>query len=269
MTTEEAFLRSILDDIHDPLRRLVFADWLEEHGDPRAEWLRIDCELAGLGRQDERRPALEARKRELGESIRERLVVWERRFALARIKDKVRRAPESHRLYETGAKHQGRLNPVLSEEELIAFEREHRIALPEEYRAFLCDIGNGGLGPGDGLSSLAEAAVGDLDEPFPLSFRSWDGEERFAHEPGVLYLATPDEPWASVYLVVTGEDRGLMWGFGHIHGGWCPEAPTCAGDQAATVDQPPRSFLRWYEDWLDVLLSGEHAGGSEVAEGAG
>jgi len=68
MTIEEAFLCSILDDIHDPLRRLVFADWLDDHSDPRAEWLRIDCELARLGQQDDRRPALEARKRELGES---------------------------------------------------------------------------------------------------------------------------------------------------------------------------------------------------------
>jgi hypothetical protein len=194
--------------------------------------------------------------------------------ALARITEKVRRAPESHRLYGAGAKHQGRLNPALSEEELIAFEREHRIMLPEEYRAFLRCVGNGGLGPGDGLSSLAEvteggAMTGGLDEPFPFSFRSWDGEERFSGEPGVLYLATPDEPWASVYLVVTGEDRGLMWGFGHIHGGWIPQAPTCEGDQAATVDRPPRTFLRWYEDWLDLLLSEEHASGSEVAEGAG
>ncbi len=94
MISEEAFLRCILDDIHNPFCRLVFADWLEDHGDPRAEWLRIDCELAVLGQQEDRRPALEARKRELWESHRESLVVWERRFALARIKDKVRRAPE-------------------------------------------------------------------------------------------------------------------------------------------------------------------------------
>jgi uncharacterized protein (TIGR02996 family) len=47
-----------LDDIRDPLRRLVFADWLDAHGDPRAEWLRLDCELAGLDHRDGRRPML-------------------------------------------------------------------------------------------------------------------------------------------------------------------------------------------------------------------
>ncbi len=274
MTTEEAFLRSILDDVHDPLRRLVFADWLDDHSDPRAEWLRLDCELDGLGLRDDRRPALEARKQQVWETHRESLAGWERRFALARVKDKVRRAPASHRLYKARAKHHGRLNPVLSEEELTAFERQHRVTLPEDYRAFLRNVGNGGLGPGDGLSTLAEAAnagaaEADLDKPFPFTFRTWDGEERMSGEPGVLYMATPDEPWASVYLVVTGEDRGLMWGFGHCGGGWFPQAPTWEDDQEATVEKPPRGFLRWYEDWLDVLLSTGPAGGGETAEGAG
>jgi uncharacterized protein (TIGR02996 family) len=260
MTTEEAFLRSVLDDIHDPLRRLVFADWLDDHGDPRAEWLRIDCELAGLSQRDDRRPALEARKREVGEAQREGLIDWERRFALARIRDKVRRAPESHQLYREGAKHQGRLGPALGEDELAAFERERRVTLPAEYRMFLRDVGHGGLGPGFGLSPLTGveytgAAEDELDEPFPFTFRSWDGEEQMIRAPGVLYLATPDEPWVSAYLVVTGEDRGLMWGFGHCGGGWGPQAPTWEDDQEATVEKPPRGFLRWYEDWLDVLLS--------------
>jgi uncharacterized protein (TIGR02996 family) len=133
MTTEEDFLRVILDDINDASRRLVFADWLEERGDPRAEWLRIDCELATLGLKDNRRPALEARKRKLGEAHRESLIVWERRFALARIKEKVSRAPKSHSLDKKGSRHTGRPNPVLSEKKLVAFERKHRITLPEEY----------------------------------------------------------------------------------------------------------------------------------------
>src|SRR4051794_22279828 len=121
MTTEEGFLRAILDDINDASRRLVFADWLEEQGDPRGEWLRLDCALAQLGAKDRRRKALDARKQQLWESHRESLIVWERRFALARIKEKVLRAPKAHRLYEKGAKHKGRLNPVLSEEKLVAF----------------------------------------------------------------------------------------------------------------------------------------------------
>jgi hypothetical protein len=81
-------------------------------------------------------------------------------------------------------------------------------------------------------------------------------------QPGVLYLATPDDPWASVYLVITGEDRGMMWGYGHIgECGWLPEAPT-SDDDAKQIDNF-RSFFRWYEDWLDAILAEEDAGGSE------
>ena len=68
--------RSIATAIDDRLPRLVFADWLDEQGDPRAEWLRVDCELAELGPGDGRRPALEARKRALWDAHRDGLIGW-------------------------------------------------------------------------------------------------------------------------------------------------------------------------------------------------
>ena len=55
---------------------------------------------------------------------------------LARIQDKLARAAD--RL--------GRLNPTLSESELTAFERDFRVTLPDEYRAFLLRVGDGGRG---------------------------------------------------------------------------------------------------------------------------
>ncbi len=43
--TGDALYRAILDEPGDVLRRLVFADWLEEHGQlERAEFVRIQCE---------------------------------------------------------------------------------------------------------------------------------------------------------------------------------------------------------------------------------
>jgi uncharacterized protein (TIGR02996 family) len=45
---EEAFLESIRANPRDNTARLVYADWLEERGDPRADYLRVLCEwLAG------------------------------------------------------------------------------------------------------------------------------------------------------------------------------------------------------------------------------
>jgi uncharacterized protein (TIGR02996 family) len=41
--SEEAFLRAIADLPYDIEPRLVYADWLEEHGDPRAQKVRAEC----------------------------------------------------------------------------------------------------------------------------------------------------------------------------------------------------------------------------------
>jgi len=41
MNEERAFLTAILERPHDDATKLIYADWLEEHGDPRAEYLRL------------------------------------------------------------------------------------------------------------------------------------------------------------------------------------------------------------------------------------
>ena len=43
---ESAFLAEIHAAPGDPCPKLVFADWLEEQGDPRAEFIRLQCVLA-------------------------------------------------------------------------------------------------------------------------------------------------------------------------------------------------------------------------------
>ena len=43
----EAFMQAILDAPDDDTPRLIFADWLDEHGEAeRAEFIRVQCELA-------------------------------------------------------------------------------------------------------------------------------------------------------------------------------------------------------------------------------
>jgi len=45
---ERSFITEILRHPYDDAPRLVYADWLEERGDPRGEYLRLECELVGL-----------------------------------------------------------------------------------------------------------------------------------------------------------------------------------------------------------------------------
>lgn len=47
MSDANAFLDAVLAEPDDVSCRLIFADWLEERGDPRGEFIRIQCALAG------------------------------------------------------------------------------------------------------------------------------------------------------------------------------------------------------------------------------
>jgi uncharacterized protein (TIGR02996 family) len=49
LTPGQTFLRAIVEAPSDDTPRLVYADWLDEHGQAaRAEFIRVQCELAGL-----------------------------------------------------------------------------------------------------------------------------------------------------------------------------------------------------------------------------
>ncbi len=60
-----AFLREIKDHPEDDTSRLVLADWLEEQGDPRGEFVRLQVERARLPEEEPRRKCLAARERQL------------------------------------------------------------------------------------------------------------------------------------------------------------------------------------------------------------
>jgi uncharacterized protein (TIGR02996 family) len=81
-TYADAFLEAVLEDPEEPAHRLVYADWLEEQGGPdqqaRAEFIRVQIELAQMGEDDERRPALAARERIL---LEEHGAAWAGRLA--------------------------------------------------------------------------------------------------------------------------------------------------------------------------------------------
>ena len=69
-----------------------------------------------------------------------------------------------------------RLNPPLTEEEILAFEKCHAIALPGEFRDFLRYVGNGGEGPFCDLFPL-----GKIDHNFDL--RQWQKNDDLVGDP--------------------------------------------------------------------------------------
>jgi uncharacterized protein (TIGR02996 family) len=61
-----ALLQAIADAPEDDTPRLVYADWLDEHGDgARAEFIRVQIERARLPRDDNRQAELAAREKQL------------------------------------------------------------------------------------------------------------------------------------------------------------------------------------------------------------
>ena len=62
--------------------------------------------------------------------------------------------------------HNFRVNPILSEADVLAFEQGHLVTLPEDFRHFLINVGNGGAGPFYGVFPL-----GEMDGPF--GYRKW------------------------------------------------------------------------------------------------
>jgi uncharacterized protein (TIGR02996 family) len=65
MSLEEGFLDAIHEDPADITSRLVYADWLDDHDDPRGEFIRVQTELAAWVPDLERRSALQRRELEL------------------------------------------------------------------------------------------------------------------------------------------------------------------------------------------------------------
>jgi hypothetical protein len=148
------------------------------------------------------------------------------------------------------------LNPVLGASEVSAFESRHNVSLPEGYRRFLVEIGNGGDGPpfyrlvslGRGASSSSRPEVDyweqlpDIRRPFPIT-KPWRwglGEvseggiaEQVRH--GSLFIGE-DGCGMDWRLIVTGPERGNVWQ---------------AGDMGIAPTRPKFDFLAWYEQWLD------------------
>jgi uncharacterized protein (TIGR02996 family) len=264
MTEEDALIHAVLAAPDDPGPQSVYADWLEERGDPRGEYLRCRCARAGLHRDDSKHAALLLREEELRQRHPEVILPWQRRLNLGRIKNLL--GGTGRDLKDASTETKGRPSytpePCLTKRELAAWEKATGTTLPEEYRVFLLEIGNGGTMPGSYCDlEVWPLGTGEenpaLLEPFPVTKERF--RERLAHRPPLrgrelfpeLDTSREDDPlpppgclavarypsYDGVWLVVTGELRGSLW----CAAGWWPEF-NVRGEQL--------DFLTWFVDTL-------------------
>jgi len=178
--------------------------------------------------------------------------------------------------------HGFRMNPVLAESEAAAFEQDHKIVIPSDYRRFVTELGNGGAGPFYGVFPLGfmddnfnlrlwqenDSNVGTLSKPF--SFRAeWNDrsdypdaelQKRDAKEYDRRIERFEGRYWSSelmngafpichegcalrVWLVVTGEQAGKLWE---------DRRSEYAGLRPVRLaDGSDATFSGWYKEWLD------------------
>jgi len=73
MQMPQGMIANIIENPFDDAPRLIYADWLEERGEPRGEFIRVQCELADLPEDSPRHVQLKERETEL---LQEYYDVW-------------------------------------------------------------------------------------------------------------------------------------------------------------------------------------------------
>lgn len=182
--------------------------------------------------------------------------------------------------------HGFRFNKLLSEAEAVAFERKHKVSLPEDFRQFLTCVGNGGAGPFYGIFSLGkiddnfdlrvwqedDSLVGVLSKPF-LFNEEWNDlsskpSDELANQNETEYWrqmeAFEKVYWGNelvqgaipichegcalrIWLVVTGTQAGYLWEDRRSElGGLIP---------LRSADGTPATFASWYDEWLNACLT--------------
>jgi SMI1 / KNR4 family (SUKH-1) len=164
--------------------------------------------------------------------------------------------------------HQYELSRPVSTEEVIRFEEYHNVDLPEEYKAFITTLGNGGpgsyggAGPYYGIYALGDFGYMEpsskyMPEPCvidsSITEKKWKAltafEEKLDHNSleynrkyellfsGLMFIGTMGDS-GQMMLILNGIDRGRV----------------VFVNQDLYPPMMKEKFLDWYEAWLDKLL---------------
>lgn len=164
------------------------------------------------------------------------------------------------------------MNPPLTEDAVAAFEGEHAVTLPADYRDFILSVANGGVGPVGGLERLGQfnstdwdelpGLVGDLATPFPYTTK-WNAAPIDGALPVAEQYKQQDWYWSAQHvagaipicdlgcglrqmLIVSGPESGHVWFDDRAD--WQGLYPNPKGDNSRL------SFFQWYRQWADSKL---------------
>ncbi|MBN1216466.1 MAG: SMI1/KNR4 family protein [Candidatus Lokiarchaeota archaeon] len=179
--------------------------------------------------------------------------------------NKLREIDHSFKLFGANG-HKYNLNPPLTAHQIEKIEEKYKIKLPEEYRTFLQQIGNGGAGPNYGIIPInkilereIDFEIGDLTKSFPHSTK-WnlnppkpndDNEEWFLDNYYNSKWINGSIPISDMgcckwmLLIVTGKEKGTIWRDYRV------ENKGITPLKKSRKDKRRIRFLEWYIKWLD------------------
>ncbi|RJX39915.1 SMI1/KNR4 family protein [Paenibacillus pinisoli] len=194
---------------------------------------------------------------------------WKKKTGAAdRIKIKLEEAKRKDKALSVfgASSHKYNVSQQLDANVLSEWEAKHGVALPEPYKRFLTEVGNGGAGPYYGIYSIEKAASyteshalaascvlypgmakeewNQLIEPLTSDEDISDEEYDAARDRvlgGMLCIGTQGCEY-DMYLVLNGEYRGRVVYTSDFH----PDYPFFFVYED--------SFLDWYERWLDEII---------------
>ncbi len=212
-----------------------------------------------------------------------RLAEIKQKLALLKERDgDLRIAGASHHRYVMSA--------PLTERQLRQFEHEYGVVLPEDYCAFLTEVGNGGVGPICGMIAQERALLAEQDpqllaKPFPLvsTLDFWallkerTGVDPFERAGGLNYKRLDEnEESRRAYHSLADHLHGSYFSQGALaichYGCGMMFCLVVTGDERGNVwlddrangnglfpvlhrrDKRHLDFLSWYEAWLDHSL---------------
>ncbi|MBA4065059.1 MAG: hypothetical protein C0501_15360 [Isosphaera sp.] len=157
VTEDQAFVRAVVDGPGDETPRLVYADWLDDRGDPRGPYLRAEWEAVGRRTRRVRRADL-VRLCGLARGLDP---AWVARVSRPPLGACLEHLP-SRATDEFG------FGPRLTADDLAAFERRHGVSLPAEYRAFMLNHNGRPMPPCE--VAIPAAIHPDDNHPWDTSF---------------------------------------------------------------------------------------------------
>lgn len=204
--------------------------------------------------------------------------------SISEIKDKLNELRLLDKSFEIfgSPSHKYKFNTPLSIEALNSFEEQFEIQLPQDYKLFLSEIGNGGAGPFYGIHPL-QRDLGQFNPKNKFEFlkfdfphsECWNWSEKIfstfdelrASEEEVIgdffdevfweQYCKDELTYGSIYiaeygcalrflLIVTGNERGKIW---------FDQRADCNGINPIIDKQGNKlDFSDWYVEWLDESI---------------